>query len=74
MWADAEGQTTLSLNGFVYNERRVLIGYLLCWGCVEALRRASPQRYAALHQQIEARLMRAYEQTIDGASASDGVV
>jgi len=70
MWADRAGQASMSLNGFVYKERRVLIGYLLCLSCVEALRRAAPERQAELHQQIEARLMRAYEQAVDEESAS----
>lgn len=73
VWTDRSGQPNLSLNGFMYTERRVLIGYLLCRSCVEALVRAGPQRYAELHRQIEACLIGAYEQAAKAGSVSDGV-
>jgi hypothetical protein len=73
LWVERDGQTSLSLNGFVYTEQRVLIGYLLCASCVETLRRVEPQRYAKMHEQIEGRLMQAYHEACDTASVSDGV-
>ena len=58
---EADGQYMASLNGFVYNEQRVLIGYLLCQVCALALLETSEQRKVVMHQRIERCLMAAYQ-------------
>jgi len=54
----------LTINGFIYRERGVLIGYVLCSRCAtkifEASRRA-PGRPTARHATIEANLRKAYD-------------
>lgn len=67
-----EGHYLVSLNGFLYNEQQVLIGYLLCPVCALDLVESSEQRKARLHQQIEARLMAAYHQQIGRGSSERG--
>ena len=68
LWANPEGQTALSLNGWIYRERQVLIGYLLCRRCVEDLTRASPAQEITMHRQIEGRLRAAYQQALGAGS------
>ncbi len=58
---ETQGQYMASLNGFVYNEQRVLIGYLLCQVCALALLETSQQQKVVMHQRIERRLMAAYQ-------------
>jgi hypothetical protein len=60
---ETDGQYMASLNGFVYNEQRVLIGYLLCQVCALALLETSEQRKVLMHQRIERCLMAAYQRS-----------
>ena len=61
---EIDGGKALSINGFIYRERGVLIGYVLCSRCAtkifEASRRA-PGRPTARHATIEANLRKAYD-------------
>jgi hypothetical protein len=58
---ETQGQYMASLNGFIYNEQRVLIGYLLCQACALALLETSKQRQVVMHQRIEGCLIAAYQ-------------
>jgi len=58
-----KGKDTLSLNAYIYRERGVLIGYLLCKTCVKTIHAAAqknPYRQTPLHTQIEQFLNAAY--------------
>jgi len=58
-----DGQDALSLNVFVYRERRVLIGYFLCRECTEKIFEAAernPGKQTPLHTTIEMNLIKAY--------------
>jgi hypothetical protein len=51
-----KGKDALSLNAYIYRERGVLIGYLLCKTCARAIHTAAqktPYRQTPLHTQIE---------------------
>jgi hypothetical protein len=68
---ETDGQYMASLNGFIYNERQVLIGYLLCQACALALIETSEQRKIVMHQRIERCLIAAY-QRYQAETASPG--
>jgi hypothetical protein len=58
-----KGQNALSLNTYIYRERGVLIGYLLCKSCAKTIHTAAqknPYRQTPLHTQIEQFLSAAY--------------
>ena len=60
-----EGKDALSLNAFIYRERGVLIGYLLCGRCAEKIMKdakRNPYKETALHARIEKNLIEAYKQ------------
>jgi hypothetical protein len=57
---ETDGHYMASLNGFIYNEQRVLIGYLVCPVCALALLETSKQRQVVMHQRIERCLRAAY--------------
>lgn len=60
-----KGEDALSLNAFIYRERGVLIGYLLCGDCAGKIMRAAkknPYKQIALHATIEKNLVEAYKQ------------
>lgn len=62
-----KGEDALSLNAFIYRERGVLIGYLLCGNCAGKIMKASkknPYRQIELHSTIEKNLTEAYKQYI----------
>ena len=67
-----EGEETLSLNGFIYRKRGVLIGYVLCSRCAtqifEAAKR-NPGRQTARHATIEANLSKAYDKYMGSLDA-----
>ena len=58
-----KGRNALSINAFIYRERRVLIGYFLCSRCATEVFRAAkinPWQQTPLHATIEANLIKAY--------------
>jgi hypothetical protein len=60
-----KGQDALSLNGFIYRERGILIGYVLCGRCAKQIFQAAkvnPGKQIALHTTIETNLIKAYLQ------------
>lgn len=59
-----KGKDALSLNGYIYRKRGILIGYFLCGRCATEIHRAAkrnPGVQIALHDTIEANLGQAYE-------------
>lgn len=59
-----KGREALSLNIFIYRERGILIGYVLCGRCGKKVIQAGkqhPGRQIALHDTIEATLKRGYD-------------
>lgn len=67
-----EGEEALSLNGFIYRERRVLIGYVLCSRCATQIFEAAernPGRQTARHTTIEANLRKAYDKHMGSLDA-----
>jgi hypothetical protein len=64
----ANGEDVLSLNAFIYRERGVLIGYLLCSRCAKQVFRdnkRNPGQETSLHNTIEANLVIAYLRTLN---------
>ena len=62
-----KGENALSLNAFIYHERGVLIGYLLCGRCAGKIMtdaKKNPYQQTALHTKIEENLTEAYKQYI----------
>lgn len=60
-----KGQDALSLNAFIYRERGILIGYLLCGRCAKQVFQAgkvNPAKQTPLHTTIETNLVKAYLQ------------
>lgn len=60
-----KGQRTMSLNAFIYRERGILIGYVLCSRCGQQViqaGQANPGKQTTLHTTIEANLIKAYRQ------------
>ena len=55
-----KGQEGLAINSFIYRERGVLIGYLLCGQCAKGIYEATPRPDDELHQNIERTLIAAY--------------
>ncbi|MBX3290757.1 MAG: hypothetical protein KF855_15690 [Acidobacteria bacterium] len=57
-----KGKKALSLNTFIYRERGVLIGYLLCGGCAKQIFSKDTQHVGKLplHDQIEKTLIESY--------------
>ena len=63
---------TVSLNAFIYRERGVLIGCLLCTRCAHKIMRAAqkqPGVQTPLHGRIEQTLIQAYHQHISSMDA-----
>lgn len=63
-----KGENALSLNAFIYRERGVLIGYLLCSRCAKQVFRdnkRNPGQETALHDKIEQNLVQAYLRTLN---------
>jgi hypothetical protein len=61
------GKDALSLNAFIYRERGVLIGYLLCGHCAGKIMKdakRNPYKETVLHSTIEKNLTKAYKQYI----------
>ena len=55
-----KGKEGLAVNIFMYRERGVLIGYLLCGQCANGIYEATPRSDDELHQNIERNLIAAY--------------
>ncbi len=58
-----KGKDALSLNAFIYRQRGVLIGYLLCETCAKQIFRDAqkhPYTQTAAHAEIEKNLISAY--------------
>ncbi|MCB8942413.1 MAG: hypothetical protein H6658_01430 [Ardenticatenaceae bacterium] len=63
-----KGENAMSINGFMYRERGVLIGYLLCSRCAKQVFRdakKNPGVETALHDTIEQNLIKAYLRTLN---------
>ncbi len=59
-----QGKDALSINAYIYRRRGILIGYLLCGRCANAVHQAAKQRpgvQTARHGDIETTLNNAYE-------------
>ena len=59
-----KGKDALSLNAFIYRERGVLIGYILCGTCASKIlndAKKNPYKETALHASIEKNLVAAYK-------------
>jgi len=63
------GKTTLSLNGFMYRERGILIAYLLCGVCALELFKTSRQNQMLMYEKIENNLVRAYKEYLASLNA-----
>jgi hypothetical protein len=55
-----KGKEGIAINSFIYRERGVLIGYLLCGQCAKGIYEATPRSDDELHQNIERTLIAAY--------------
>ncbi len=66
------GRDALSLNAFIYRERGVLIGYLLCKRCAKHIFDAAkqhPYQQTPLHTTIEQNLIAAYQRHLAALDA-----
>jgi len=67
-----KGQDALPINGFMYRERGVLIGYLLCETCAKYIfdeARKNPYKNTSLHADIERNLIAAYQKHLMSLNA-----
>ena len=64
-----KGKAGLAVNSFIYRERGVLIGYLLCSQCAKGIYEATPRPDDALHQNIERNLIAAYHRYLASLDA-----
>ena len=67
-----QGQEALSLNAFIYRERGVLIGYLLCGSCATTIHQSAqknPYTQTPLHAGIERNLIKAYQRYMSSLDA-----
>lgn len=59
-----KGKEALSINGFIYRERGILIGYFLCEICalfIHEQAQKHPRQETPLHTKIETNLKEAYQ-------------
>ncbi|HEY85722.1 MAG TPA: hypothetical protein G4N96_11505 [Chloroflexi bacterium] len=59
-----KGEDALSISAFIYRERGVLIGYILCSRCTKRVFKAAkrnPGKQTSLHTAIEMNLVKAYK-------------
>lgn len=69
------GEPSVSLNGFMYRARGVLIGYVLCMACALAVMEKCQEKEAqltgttSLHHNIEQNLIRAYHRHLASLDA-----
>ncbi len=69
---EVKGERALSLNGFMYRKRGILIGYFLCGKCAGEIFAASqraPMQQTPLHEIIEMNLGAAYEHYLNSMDA-----
>lgn len=69
---DIKGGAKLAINGFIYRERGVLIGYLLCETCAEYIHKEAkknPYQQTPLHADIERNLTDAYHKHLASLDA-----
>ncbi len=67
-----KGKDALALNAFMYRERGVLIGYLLCGKCAREIFKAArknPMKQTPLHENIERNLIKAYQRYFNSLDA-----
>ena len=64
-----KGKEGLAINSFIYSERGVLIGYLLCSQCAKGIYEATPCPDDELHQNIERNLIAAYHRYLASLDA-----
>lgn len=59
-----KGKDALPINGFIYRERGVLIGYFLCGTCATYIHKEAqknPYKQTPMHADIESNLIAAYQ-------------
>lgn len=66
---DYHGERALSVNGFMYREYGVLIGYFLCPKCAEWIMAESKNGPTPLHKIIETNLSSAYRRHMSSSRA-----
>jgi len=67
-----EGKDALPINGFMYRERGVLIGYSLCETCAKYIFKEAeknPYKQTPLHADIEQNLITAYQKYLMSLNA-----
>lgn len=67
-----KGKDALPINGFMYRERGVLIGYLLCETCAKYIfneAQKNPYKNTSLHADIEQNLIAAYQKHLMSLNA-----
>lgn len=67
-----KGENAVSINGFIYRARGVLIGYFLCEGCANFIFKESeknPYKQTPLHTDIEMNLIAAYHKHLSSLDA-----
>ena len=64
-----KGKEGLAINSFIYRERGVLIGYLLCSQCAKGIYEGTPRPGDELHQNIERNLIAAYHRYLASLDA-----
>ncbi len=56
-----KGVRSISINGFMYREKGVLIGYFLCGECAKKIHALTVYKKSPLHVAIEENLVKAYD-------------
>jgi hypothetical protein len=64
-----KGKDALSVNGFMYRDRGVLIGYLLCGLCAQDIFETSRKSKTRMHDDIEKNLISAYHRYLASLDA-----
>jgi len=67
-----KGENAVSINGFIYRARGVLIGYFLCETCANFIFTESekhPYQQTSLHTEIETNLIAAYHKHLSSLDA-----
>lgn len=67
-----KGEAAMSLNAFIYRKPGILIGYFLCGRCAKQIFRdakKNPGQQTERHDQIEANLIKAYQQHISSMNS-----
>ncbi len=64
-----KGQRQVSINGYMYRARGILIAYLLCGDCAKQVIANSTQKNLPVHETIEKTLAKAYERYLRSMNA-----